>query len=237
MLFLDQTLPALADNLALDEALLQSAEAGGPAVLRVWQWPTPAVVLGAGGRIADDVHEPACIADGVPLARRASGGGTVLLGKGCLLYSLVLAYARDPALTHIPSSYCYLLKRIASGLHALAPNLAVRGSSDLVWHDRKISGNAQQRKRTHFLQHGTLLYDFDAASAARYLKLPPRQPEYRRQRNHGDFLANLPADANLLTRCLRDAWGADTEITIWPEETVRRLVAEKYGQEEWVRGR
>ena len=36
MYFLDLTLPTLAENLALDEALLLDAEAGGPEVLRLW---------------------------------------------------------------------------------------------------------------------------------------------------------------------------------------------------------
>jgi lipoate-protein ligase A len=53
MTFLDLTLPA--ENLALDEALLLDAEAGGPEVLRLWHWPHHAVVLGAGGRLADTV--------------------------------------------------------------------------------------------------------------------------------------------------------------------------------------
>ena len=89
MHFLDLTLPDLAENLALDESLLLDAERGGGGeTLRLWAWPNYAVVLGAGGVIADDVNETACAADGVPLARRASGGGTVLLGPGCLLYSL-----------------------------------------------------------------------------------------------------------------------------------------------------
>ena len=57
MEFLDVTLPSLPENLALDEALLLEAEAGrGGEVLRLWEWPRPAVVLGAGGRIADDVE-------------------------------------------------------------------------------------------------------------------------------------------------------------------------------------
>lgn len=237
MLYLDCTLPELADNLALDEALLLDAEAGGPDVLRVWQWPAYAVVLGAGGRIADDVNDDQCRADGVPLARRSSGGGTVLLGPGCLLYSVVLAFARDAVLTQIPSSYCYVLSRVVGGLRTLVPDLQVRGSSDVAQLDRKISGNAQQRKRSHFLQHGTLLYDFDVDQAARYLALPPRQPEYRRQRSHRDFLANLPATAEQLKKCLRDAWGADADMTAVPEETVRKLVAEKYGQDAWIRRR
>src|SRR5262245_19091088 len=84
--FLPLTLPDLADNLALDEALLLAAEerpAGG--VLRLWEWPRPAVVLGAGCPLAQDVDEAACTAASVPVLRRASGGGTVLLGPGCLL--------------------------------------------------------------------------------------------------------------------------------------------------------
>ena len=74
MYLLDRTLPTLAENLALDEALLLDAEAGGPEVLRLWRWEQPAVVLGAGGRLADDVDEDACRADGVPIQRRSSGG-------------------------------------------------------------------------------------------------------------------------------------------------------------------
>ena len=91
MTYLDLTLSRLADNLALDEALLLEAEAGrGGEVLRVWEWPQPAVILGSGSRLAEDVDETACHTDGVPILRRSSGGGTVLLGTGCLCYSLVL---------------------------------------------------------------------------------------------------------------------------------------------------
>src|SRR5262245_1678404 len=105
MHFLDLTLPTAAENLALDEALLLEAEAGrGGEVLRLWEWPRPAVVLGAGCRLAEEVHEANCLADGVPILRRASGGGTVLLGEGCLLFSLVLAYDRSPALSAVALS-------------------------------------------------------------------------------------------------------------------------------------
>ena len=80
--FLDRTLLTLNENLALDEALLLAAEAGeGGEVVRFWEWPEAAVVLGAGGSIAIDVNEPACRECGVPIYRRASGGGTVLLGS------------------------------------------------------------------------------------------------------------------------------------------------------------
>jgi lipoate-protein ligase A len=235
MRFLDRTLAAAADNLALDEALLLAAEAGsGGEVLRLWEWPYPAVVLGAGCRLADDVDEVACRADGVPILRRASGGGTVLLGPGCLLYSLVLRYDRAPELTQIHSSYVCILQRVAG---ALGPGAVPAGISDLALEGRKFSGNAQQRKRDHFLHHGTLLYAFDLQRVARYLRPPPRQPAYREGRSHADFLRNLEVPGEELKRRLRAAWEADEALDGWPEEWVRQLVREKYELAEWVRRR
>src|SRR5262245_61090479 len=126
MHWLDHTLPTLAENLALDEALLLEAEFGrGGEVLRVWEWPTYAVVLGAGGKIADDVDTVACATDGVPLGRRSSGGGTVLLGPGCLLYSLVLRYGLAPELGAIGSAHRWVLGRVADALAPLLPDITL----------------------------------------------------------------------------------------------------------------
>jgi lipoate-protein ligase A len=238
MQFLHLTLPGAAENLALDEALLLEAEAGrGGEVLRLWEGPRHAVVLGAGGVRDDDVDEAACRADGVPVLRRASGGGTVLLGPGCLCYSLVLAYASSPPLREIPFSYAFILGRVREALAGLLPDVTAAGTSDLAAGGRKFSGNAQQRKRGHLLHHGTLLYDFDLARVGRYLRMPARQPEYRGRRDHTEFLRNLPAGAVELKRRLRAAWQADEEVSAWPAEEVRRLTEEKYRREEWTHRR
>jgi lipoate-protein ligase A len=238
MWHLDLTLPTPEENLALDEALLREAEAGCRGEgLRLWEWPRLAVVLGAAGILAEDVDEAACRDDGVPILRRASGGGTVLLGAGCLCYSLVLAYERGPALHGVATSYVYILERLRDLLADLVPGVVRAGTSDLAAGGRKLSGNAQQRKRRHLLHHGTLLYAFDVARVARYLKMPSRQPDYRGGREHAAFLSNLPGPAAELRRRLRSGWGADEERQDWPEEEVARLVAEKYSQAEWVRRR
>jgi lipoate-protein ligase A len=238
MHFLDLTLPTLADNLALDEALLLEAEAGSAAeVLHLWEWPAPAVVLGSGCRLVEDVATAICEADGVPILRRASGGGTVLLGAGCLCFSLVLVYERAQALREIRPSYLFILKRIRAALADLLPGIECAGTSDLAAGGRKFSGNAQQRKRRHLLHHGTLLYGFDLSLVGRYVRLPPRQPEYRGRRDHADFLRNLPTDAGELKRRLCGAWEAETELRTWPKELVRQLVEEKYGKADWVRRR
>jgi lipoate-protein ligase A len=234
--FLDLTLPTLAENLALDEALLLECEVGtGAEVLRLWEWPRPAVVLGAGGVLADDVEEAACGADEVPIGRRSSGGGTVLLGARCLIYSAVLAYRRAPELAQVGSSYCHILGLLCRSLGVA--DLGCAGTSDLAIQGRKVSGNSQQRKRDHLLHHGTLLYGFDRALVGRYLRQPARQPEYRQRRDHAAFLTNLPLTREALSTALRTGFEAAEEMTAWPRDRVAALVAEKYGQSAWIRRR
>lgn len=236
MFLLDRTLPTLAENLALDEALLLEAESSDSAeILRFWEWPSCAVVLGSGGVLADDVDEPACEGGGIPIARRSSGGGTVLLGPGCLCYTLVLSLSRSPELAGIRSSYCHILGRIRDALADVSAGITCAGISDLALAGRKFSGNSQQRKRTHLLHHGTLLCDFDLALVSRYLRLPARQPDYRQHRSHADFLTNLPRPAGDLKRRLRAAWSATSETDAFPAELVRRLTAEKYATPAWTR--
>jgi lipoate---protein ligase len=238
MRFLDLTLPSSVENLALDEALLLAAESGeGGERLRVWEWLQPAVVLGSGCRLADDVMESACTADKVPILRRSSGGGTVLLGTGCLLYTLILNYERDPALSAIRSSYQFILGQIGSALARGTGRIEQAGISDLTLDRRKFSGTAQQRKRNFFLHHGTLLYSFDLSLIARYLQEPTHQPEYRAGRDHLAFVRNLPLTGTELKRRLRAAWQVETETATWPAQLVAELVERKYTSLDWVRRR
>ncbi len=238
MHFLDLTLSTPADNLALDEALLLDAEEGrGGEVLRVWEWPYPAVVLGAGGVLAADVDQAACLAADVPILRRNSGGGTVLLGTGCFLFSLILSYERSHALREVGSSYAFILGRIRHALAEFAPGAALAGTSDLAVDGRKFSGNAQQRKREVLLHHGTLLYRFDLDAVGRMLRMPARQPDYRRGRDHAAFLMNLPADGPSLKQRLRECWQAEAVLPDWPHVRTEQLAREKYTNPEWIRRR
>jgi lipoate-protein ligase A len=236
MKFLERTLASAAENLALDEALLLEAEMGQyNEVLRVWEWPAPVVVLGSGCRLAQDVQEAACERDGVPVLRRSSGGGTVLLGQGCLAFSLVLCLDRAPELGEIRSSYRYILGEVSRALASVAPGIEVAGISDLAVGGLKCSGNAQQRKRGHLLHHGTLLYAFALERVGDYLKTPQRQPEYRQGRDHNVFLCNLPVSRDELVRRLREVWVSDQVTDELPVDLAKQLVAEKYGSRAWIR--
>jgi lipoate-protein ligase A len=175
-----------AANLALDELSLDQQKEG----LRFWECSQPVVVVGRGGRIEEQVRVEACEADEVEILRRSSGGGAVLLGPGCLNYSLVSSLERRPRWRNVRQSFCEILGWMADVLGA-----DICEPSDLAWQGRKVSGNSQRRTASALLHHGTLLYDFDPELASRYLLEPKRQPEYRRRRTHAQFLGNLPLSA------------------------------------------
>ena len=234
---LDLTLPTPAENLALDEALLLRAEAGeGGEGLRLWEWPRPAVVLGAGGRLADDVDEAACRADGVPILRRSSGGGTVLLGAGCLLYTLILDGERAHELAGVRSSYAFILERVAAAFPewngvALAGTATSRrpaaSSPATPSSGSVVSSCTTARSCTRSTWPRRPLFAGAAAAAG-----VPRRPRPRR----------FPAQPGLagrrgIRRRLRAAWGADKAETEWPAERMRRLATDKYTSDDWIRRR
>ena len=81
--------------------------------------------------------------------------------------------------------------------------------SDLVCAGRKVSGNSQRRTSGAVLHHGTLLYNFNAELAGRYLLEPKRQPAYRRGRTHAQFLGNLPFGATEIEQRVAEVWRGD----------------------------
>lgn len=194
------------DHLESEWQLFQAFDTGATGHLcRTWETARPAVVVGRNTSIADQVIQEACLRDAVPVLRRFSGGGAVILGPGCLNYALAVSLVSYPAFEDVAVSFSTILQHIVAALHVT--NLTVAGGTDLALNGRKVSGNAQRRGRHALLHHGTLLYAFDASLAARYLRDPLRQPAYRVGRPHTDFLGNLPLSREAIENGLRAAWG------------------------------
>ena len=173
-------------QLARDWALFQSVEHGtSESLCRCWHTHRPVVVVGRNNRVGDHVIEEACRGDGVPVLRRFSGGGAVVLAPGCLNYAIVLSFVSRPELTDVAASFEFILRHVVAALGI--SGLLLTGGTDLALGGRKVSGNAQRRGRRALIHHGTLLHGFDPRLATRYLKEPARQPAYRNARHHAEF--------------------------------------------------
>jgi lipoate-protein ligase A len=225
-------------NLALDEALLEEAHEGlvTGTVVRTWMAAEPTVVLGSSSRAEDEIDLDACAARGVRVVRRPSGGLTVVLGPGCLMWSVVVHLPSGPP--PIDAIHAALLGPLVAELRSAGVPACLLGSSDIAVGEgpaaRKVSGNALRVRRHGVLYHGTLLDAFDLGLVGRVLRHPPREPGYRAGRSHGDFLANLLLGRDVLEAVVRRAFGATRDRSHWPADRMARLVRDRYADPSWT---
>jgi len=236
MKLIDQTLTAGIENVALDEAILLAAERSGDedGVLRIWEPLEWLVVVGRGSSISAEIDFERCTRDGLPVIRRSSGGAAIVAGPGCLFYAVVLSLKRYPFLRFINQAHTFVLSRVAEGLGHVVPGIRREGISDLALRGRKVSGNSLRCRKDHLLYHGTLLYDMPLDPLSRYLRFPPRQPDYRESRCHEDFVTNLNVPRGIVQQALLTAWNDPFPCSEWPRADMEKLAEEKYSSTTWT---
>ena len=157
-------------------------------------------------------------------------------GPGCINYSAILSYTRDNKCRDVNYSYKNILGKIIDAFKLKGCALEYLPVSDLALENKKVSGNAQARKRKYFLQHGTFLYDFDIEKIPTYLKHPPKEPKYRDKREHLDFLTNVPLSETDIKEAIKEAFVCGSDVLkLSGDEIVslRELVSGKYSQDSW----
>ena len=240
MKLLDLTLPSPAENLACDEALLDwRDENGGEEILRFWESPETFIVVGYANKVATEVNVESCRAGQIPIFRRCSGGGTVLQGRGCLNYALILEIKENSPLAGISGANKFIMERNREAIESKVQSpkskvqISISGHTDLTLNGKKISGNSQRRKKNFLLFHGTLLLDFDLALVGELLRMPSQEPDYRESRTHSEFLTNLNLPADRMKAALKKVWNANKELNNPPLKKISRLAHEKYSTHDW----
>jgi lipoate-protein ligase A len=163
-------------NMAFDEAILTlRIENKLPATLRVYNWRPSAVSIGYFQSLEDEVDLEACKALGVDVVRRITGGGAVYHECGGeLTYSFVASEEELKAkrfFKDIQGSYQVICEALVEGLRKLGVNAEFKPVNDIVVNGKKISGNAQTRRRGVILQHGTILLKTDIPTMFKVLKV------------------------------------------------------------------
>jgi lipoate-protein ligase A len=194
-----------------DDDLITAACRDGEPRVAVYRLRGPAVVLGRGSDPARELHLDACLEDGVVLMRRRGGGCAVVLDEGCVVVSVVL----PDQVSAWPSDNRRCLERLtdwlARGLASAGAEGARReGICDIAVGGRKIAGSCLYRTRGYALYSASILVRPHVELMERYLGHPPREPAYRRERAHQDFVGQL----------------ADTGLRLTPDELVMALGSE-----------
>jgi lipoate-protein ligase A len=159
---LEDTVPRRATmNLAIEEAIfLEKIMNRIPPTVRFWR-NNRAVVVGYSQSVEAEVNLDVCAKEGVEVVRRLSGGGAVYQDIGNLNYSIAIesdhSLVKDLDVTRSLRSLC-------SGVLTALKTFGARPvfkSSDVLINNRKVSGNAQARRKEAILHHGTLLVSAD----------------------------------------------------------------------------
>jgi lipoate-protein ligase A len=160
-----------------------------------------------------------------------------LQGAGCLNYALILRIAEKSPLASISSANKFIMEKNRAAIESVINNpqfsISVRGHTDLVFGGKKISGNSQRRKKNFLLFHGTFLLNFELALVSEFLRMPSKQPDYRGNRNHNEFLTNLHLPAIEIKNALKKIWNAADELREFPKSEIQKLAAQKYSTDEW----
>jgi len=179
-------------QLRLEEKLLRSPGAGNWCLLNDGT-PDRSVVLGISGKPHQLVDVRRALDDGVRVIKRFSGGGTVIVDRDTQFVTLVMNAAAVPDLALFPRQIMEWTGTLYGGrphgVFADMPGWQLR-ENDYVIGERKVGGNAQSISKDRWLHHTSFLWDF-REETMKYLTNPAKQPRYRANRSHSDFLAPL----------------------------------------------
>ena len=226
------------EQLRLEEALYRANDDnwivvndGGNAI------PHPSVVLGISGKPTVMCDVSRVERESVPLFRRFTGGGTVVVGRGTTFISLIGNKSMlPPKDTRGPRElmrwsgkwYSNALEECGVDVKSMNNDehtFALR-ENDYVLGNRKFAGNAQGLSRTRFVHHTSVLWNYKKQDM-KLLQNPTKQPEYRAKREHEDFLiplsetmSNRESLPNALIAELSKSIHFDELIEIDPDDSI-----------------
>ena len=184
-------------NMGLDEAVLESVAAGAARpTLRLYAWQPRAVSIGYFQGIRDEVNLERCAELGIDVVRRLTGGGAVFHADE-LTYSIVLPEAHPLARGSLIDSYHTLCSGVIAGMTELGVTAEFVALNDICVGGKKVSGNAQTRRRGCVLQHGTVLLGIDPDTMFSVLMVPA---EKSKGRLIADVKARVSSLSDLLSR-------------------------------------
>ena len=207
---LDTPALSVSEQIALDRELMSEVGRGErPPLLRFYDFSDVAIVLGISQEEEKYVQTANAQEDAVPILRRFSGGGTVFIHPGCLVYTVITRIAPPFKRFNVMGAYRLVFAPVIEAFKNRGIDLEFHEPCDLAIEGKKIAGNAQSQKSGAILIHGSFLVDPDLQRIKRYLKEPDIRPEYRAARPHEDFLlplGKLGFTEQTLRTLLIDAW-------------------------------
>jgi lipoate-protein ligase A len=214
----------------------------GP-TLRFWEWAEPALVLGSHQVLANEIDREAAADLGFTVARRMSGGGTMIVEPGrSITYSVYAPESLVAGLSFV-DSFARLDAWAVECLRRLGVPADYRPINDIVSPEGKIGGAAQARRRGFVLHHTVIAHAMDTGIVARLIRIGRERVSHRGVRSAEKAVSPLDrwlaldrdAVVAALTGCFAERQRARPGAILADElEAARALAASKYATPDWV---
>ena len=222
---------------------LEKAPLDAP-IFMIWQ-SKPCTMLGRFQVAQAEVDHSYAQKEDIHIVRRPSGGGTIFVDHGTLLYSLILPLEEGAG--GAEKSRTFFATSVASALGELGIPAEAEGRNDILVDGKKIAGIAQHMKNGWICTHGSLLFDADLDMLTRVLtpdagKIKSKAISSVRSRvtNLSEYLPEPKTIQEfwaLLAQTLQEKWGfSEQALSAEERSAIQQIHQGKFGNPEWTFG-
>lgn len=156
------------------------------------------IVLGRSNNIEGSINCNNVKEDGIMTLKRPSGGESVILSPNMLIFSFK---QKSDKIKNPVKLFKLINSKLIENLSKLGiDNLSSKGISDLSIGEKKIMGSSMFTKNNTIFYHGVLNISEDVELIEKYLRHPSKEPDYRKNRSHRDFVTSLQREGYNLTK-------------------------------------
>jgi lipoate-protein ligase A len=224
--------------LAAEEYLLKNFSED---IFMLWQSENT-VVLGKHQNAMAEINYPFVHKNGITVARRISGGGTVFHDAG----NVNFAYIRN---VNSPAEISFKLftRPVVEALAKLEVTATSSGRNDLLVDGKKISGNAEHVFKNRVLHHGTLLFNSNLETLGQSIKVIPGKYHGKAVQSNRSVVTNIlpflkkQLSVNDFSSFLLEVQLGNSENSVYElnekdNRAIQKLVDEKFSTWDWNYG-
>ena len=227
-------------NLAMEEYFFEKFKKDEVFMLWINE---PSVVIGKHQNLIEELNMKYCFENNIKIARRLSGGGTVVHDFGNLNYTYITNTTGDTAL-----DFKEFLKPMYNALLNLNIDAHISPRNDFRVLEKKICGHSQFMRKKRVLHHGCILFDSNLDNLRNALNVKNKKIISKSAKSVKSSVANLKEISKLdyeisdfLEKLKNEILKTQENFEIYEltkEDILKidKIKSEKYVTKDWIYG-
>ncbi|WP_338817627.1 lipoate--protein ligase [Parvimonas micra] len=240
MIFIKNKITDVYFNLAMEEYIFEKFKEDEVFMLWINE---PSVVIGKHQNLIEELNMKYCFDNNIKIARRLSGGGTVVHDFGNLNYTYITNTTGDTAL-----DFKEFLKPMYKALLNLNIDANISPRNDFRVEEKKICGHSQFMRKKRVLHHGCILFDSNLDNLRNALNVENKKIISKSAKSVKSSVANLKEISKLDYEISDFLEKLKTEILKTQENfeiyeltkedilKIDKIKSEKYATKDWIYG-